>query len=390
MEPRAVRFVVLLGVVSLFADLTYEGARSATGPFLALLGASGAVVGLTAGLGEFVGYGVRVVSGALADRTRRYWMLTLSGYTLNLLAVPCLALAGRWEVAAGLVVAERLGKAIRTPPRDVLLSYAAARAGHGRVFGLHEALDQVGAVLGPLVVVAALRAGGSYPGAFAVLAVPAMLALGSLALARRLYPEPAAFEAASAPASQAPLPRPFWRYLGAVACLAAGYADYPLVAFHLKQAAVLGDGAIVALYALAMGVDALAALAFGRWFDRRGLRVLTAVPLLSCLFAPLAFSQAPALVVAGVLLWGVGMGAQESVVRAALSAMVPAPQRGRAFGLFHAAYGAAWFLGSAFMGWLYDRSLGSLVAFSVVSQLLALPWLLRLEAPALTRPPARA
>jgi predicted MFS family arabinose efflux permease len=232
-------------------------------------------------------------------------------------------------------------------------------------------------------VLGVLQAAGAYRPAFAVLAVPAALALGTLVVARRLSPEPERLEARAALRDAAAgLPPPFWRYLGAVACLAAGYADYPLVAFHLKQAAVLGDAPIVALYALAMGVDALAALVLGRLFDRRGLRVLVPIPLLSWLFAPLAFSRSPALVAAGVVLWGVGLGAQESVVRAALAAMVPAAQRGTAFGVFHAVYGTAWFAGSAVMGWLYDRSVAALVAFSMTSQLLAVPWLAGLGTPA--------
>jgi MFS family permease len=375
----AAGFVVLLGVVSLFADMTYEGARGATGPFLALLGASGTVVGVVAGLGELVGYAVRLVSGYLGDRTRRYWTITLWGYALNMVAVPLLALAGRWEVAAALVVAERLGKAIRTPPRDVLLSHAAAQMGRGWAFGLHEALDQIGATVGPLLVAAMLHWRSAYPPAFAVLALPAALALAGLVAARMLYPRPEGFEAETSSRRGASFPRAFWVYLASVVFLAAGYADFPLIAFHLKRQAVTADVWIPVLYALAMGVDAVAALVLGRLFDARGLPVLMVVPILSCLFAPLVFSSSLGAVIVGTVLWGLGMGAQESIVRAAIAAMIPVDRRGTAYGLFNAAYGVAWFAGSAVMGVLYDLSVPALVAFSVLTQLMAVPILFVLQ-----------
>jgi MFS family permease len=169
----ALTFVVLLGVVSLLADVTYEGARSAVGPYLEILGASAAAVGVVAGLGELVGYAIRVAAGYLSDRTGRYWAITIAGYGVNLLAVPLLALAGRWEVAAALIVFERLGKAIRTPARDAMLSHATHSMGRGWGFGLHEALDQIGAVLGPLIVAAVLYFTGDYRAGFAILLVPA-------------------------------------------------------------------------------------------------------------------------------------------------------------------------------------------------------------------------
>lgn len=377
----ALSFVVLIGIVSLFADMTYEGARAITGPFLAVLGASGAVVGFVAGFGELIGYGLRLVSGYVADRTGRYWPITIIGYAVNMLAVPLLALAGLWEVAAALMIAERVGKAIRTPPRDALLSHAASRMGSGWAFGLHEALDQVGAVLGPLAVagVLALRAG--YQTAFAVLLVPAILALGFLAAARIRYPTPRDFEPESAHGSEGEgrFPRVFWVYLVGVAFLAAGYADFPLIAFHLKRLAVTSDTSIPLLYALAMGADAVAALVLGRLFDARGFRVLVVVPLVSCLFALLVFSTSAALVVVGAVLWGVGMGGQESIVRAAIAGMIPAHRRGTAYGVFNSVYGLVWFAGSAVMGVLYDVSVAGLIGFSVVCQLLAVPIFYRMS-----------
>ena len=375
-ERTALRFVVLLGVVSLFADMTYEGARSITGPFLAVLGASGTAVGVIAGLGELLGYGLRLASGYLADRTRRYWALTLVGYGVNVLAVPLLALADRWELAAALMIAERVGKAIRTPARDVMLSQATQRLGHGWGFGLHEALDQIGAVSGPLLVALVLTGRAQYPLAFATLLAPALLTLAVLTRAWRLFPDPRYLEASPA-VEPGPdqLPAAFWLYLAASALIAAGFADFPLIAFHFGKHAVVPPGGIPLLYALAMGVDALAALLFGRWFDRLGLGVLMTSTLLSALFAPLVFLGGFTATLLGVGLWGIGLGAQESILRATIAGMVPPDRRGWAYGLFNAAYGIAWFLGSALMGFLYDVSLYGLIAFSVVAQLAALPLL---------------
>ena len=376
MRRRALGFVVLLGVVSLFADMTYEGARSITGPFLALLGASGAVVGFVAGLGELVGYGLRLASGYLADRTRRYWGIAIFGYVLNLLAVPAIALAGRWEVAALLMIAERTGKAIRNPSRDVMLSHATDRIGRGWGFGLHEALDQIGAVLGPLLAAGVLSVNGSYRQAFALLGVAAVLALLTLAAARITYPNPSELEAARASLVGKGLGRAYWLYLVAAALVAAGYADFPLIAFRLQKDGIASAAWVPVLYAIAMGVDALAALAFGKLFDRFGLPVLAVVVVASSAFAPLVFLGGFSLVVAGMVCWGIGMGAQESIMRAAIADLVPSNRRGTAYGLFNAGYGLSWFLGSALIGILFDVSVGWLVAFSITAQLAAVPILL--------------
>ncbi|MDR7422157.1 MAG: MFS transporter [Armatimonadota bacterium] len=375
--PRAaLRFVVLLGVVSLFADATYEGARSITGPYLGLLGASAATVGVVAGLGELIGYGLRLASGYLADRTRRYWAITVVGYAVNLGAVPLLALVGHWPIAAALIVAERVGKALRTPARDAMLSHATQQMGRGWGFGVHEALDQVGAVLGPLVVAGVVLTRSSYRLGFAVLAIPAALALAVLVVARFLYPRPRDLETAAPRLEAAGLRRPFWVYLAGMALVGAGYADFPLIAFHLGQRAVAPAAAIPVLYAVAMGVDALAALIFGRLFDRHGLPVLTVAVLVSALFAPLVFLGGFAAAAAGMVLWGVGMGAQESIMRAAVAGMAPPDRRGAAYGIFNTGYGLCWFLGSAAMGLLYGVSTAGLVLFSVAAQLAAIPLLL--------------
>ena len=359
---------LLLGLVSLFADMTYEGSRSITGQYLALLGASATVVGFVSGFGELVGYGLRLVSGYFSDRTQKYWTITIMGYALNLFIVPLLALAGRWEIAAILIVGERMGKAIRTPARDAMLSHATQSIGRGWGFGFHEAMDQIGAVTGPLIVAAILYFKGNYQTGFGILLIPALFALGILLTARILYPRPRDLEVNNPKIQTKGLHQAFWLYLAAVGMVAAGYADFPLIAYHFKRVALAPDTWIPIFYSVAMGMDALAALIFGRLFDRIGASVLIFVTMLSAFFAPLVFlgNLYPALI--GTALWGVGIGAQESIMRAAVAEMVPADRRGTAYGVFNTGYGLLWSAGSALMGILYNVSVPSLVAFSMLTQ----------------------
>ena len=360
-------------MVSLFADMTYEGARSVNGPYLALLGASGTVVGLVAGLGELLGYALRLASGYLSDRTGRYWPITIIGYAVNLLAVPLLALANRWELAAALILIERTGRAIRTPARDAMLSHAGKHTGLGWAFGLHEALDQTGAVLGPLLISSILYVHGGYQLAFALLAGPALLSLSVLIAARTYYPRPRDFDLTPPLRDARVFPPQYWYYLGAVGCIAAGYADFSLIAFHFKKAATVADSAIPALYAVAMAAAAIAALLLGWFHDRLGVRSLILATLASLFSAPLAFLGGPIAAVVAMVLWGIGMGAQESVMRAVIANLTPPDRRATAFGVFNAVYGIAWFGGSALLGILYDISVPSLVAASVLLQGAALP-----------------
>lgn len=373
MKPlsRSMVFVILLGLVSLCADITYEGARSITGPFLATLGASGVVVGFVSGLGELAGYALRLVSGYLSDRTRRYWLLTFIGYTVNLLAVPLLAFAGQWIVASALIVAERIGKAIRTPARDAMLAHATRQMGHGWGFGLHEAMDQVGAVLGPLAVFLTLVYRNDYRLGFAVLFVPSLMALVLLTIARAQFPRPQDLEVKVVHLETRGFSSTYWLYLAAVAVVAAGYADFPLMAFHFEKEKTVSSNHIALFYALAMGVDAVGALILGRLFDRIGFHTLMLAALISAGFAPLAFLGGRIGAIGGAILWGIGMGAQESVMRAAVAQLVAPDRRGTGFGVFQSGYGLAWFLGSALMGWLYDQSIMALVVFSVALQLCA-------------------
>ena len=376
-RAAALRFVILLGIVSMFSDMTHEGARGITGPFLGMLGASAAVVAVVAGVGEFLGYALRFVFGSVADRTGMYWPITLVGYTVQMLAVPLLALVGQWPIAALLIVAERSGRAMRNPPRDAMLAHATGELGSGWVFGLREALDATGAMIGPLIVAATVYLQHGYRSGFGVLLAPALLTLTVLLSARRQYPHPRDLDVRERVPETTGIPRVFWVYLIGMALIAAAYADFPLIAYHFAKAAVVPPVWIPILYAVAMGAEAVGALALGRLFDRVGLLTVVGTTCLTAFFGPLVFLGNATLAVLGMVLWGLGMAAQESVVKAAITGMVGAERRASAYGLFDASFGLAWLLGSVVLGLLYDRSLEALVAFTMVLQFAAIPVLLR-------------
>lgn len=373
LRSHALKFIILLGIVSLLADMTYEGARSITGPYLAILGANAVVVGFVAGFGEFIGYALRLVSGYLSDKTRRYWAITIAGYVINLLAVPLLALAGSWEIAAVLLIAERMGKAFRTPARDVMLSHACSEVGQGWGFGLHEAMDQIGAIIGPLIVAFVLFFNGSYQTSFTILLIPAVLALSVLVVSRFLYPNPHELEIKTPKLETKGFKHVYWIYMAAVALIALGFVDFPLIAFHFKNSLIVSDSLTPVFYAIAMGVDALAALVFGRLFDKIGLSIMIVVAVISAFFAPLVFLGGFYSALIGIALWGIGLGAQESIMRAAIAGMSPVQRRGTAYGVFNTIFGVFWFIGSLTMGILYDISLLYLVIFSMIAQLASVP-----------------
>lgn len=420
LRMRPWRFVVMFGTVSLLADFVYEGARSVTGSLLAGLGASAVLVGVVTGAGEAAALVLRLVSGPLADRTRRFWTLTISGYALTVVAVPLLGLAGALWVACVLVVAERVGKAIRSPAKDTLLSHATAATGRGRGFAVHEALDQVGAVLGPLTVAGVLvLSGGDYGPALLVLAAPGVAVLALLSWLRARVPDPAQYELvpaqyepipapyesvparhepAPAPATPPParaeppparaeppadraeppadraaaLPRAFWVYAAFTAATTLGFATFGVLSFHLVQRGLLPAAGVPVLYAAAMGVDAIAALGTGFLFDRRGPVVVAVLPVVAGAVPVLAFSGTTALAVAGSLLWGAAVGVQESTLRATVAQLVPARRRATAYGIYAAVVGAGTLAGGTLTGALYEYSIPALIGTVGAVQAVAL------------------
>jgi MFS family permease len=377
-RAAALRFIVLIGVVSLFADMTYEGARSITGPYLGMLGASATIIGIVSGLGELAGYSMRLFSGWLGDRTQRYWAVTIAGYALNLFAVPLLALAGRWEIAAALIILERTGRAIRSPPRNAMLSHAASHTGLGWGFGLHEAMDQTGAIIGPLAVSAALYLHYGYSDAFAILLIPAVIAMGIVITARSMFPRPRDFNLTSPALEGHGLKQNYWIYTAAVALVGAGYADFPLIAYHFGHMAIVATPVIPIFYALAMASSAVAALGLGYLFDRYGIVIVIGGVIAAAIAAPLVFLGGPALAALGMVLWGIGMAMQESILNAVVARMTMPDRRATAYGILNAVFGVSWFIGSSALGIVYDQSILAVAILSLALQLLAVPLLIAL------------
>jgi MFS family permease len=380
------RFVVALGVVSLLADMVYEGARSIIGPYLATLGASALVVGIVAGVGEFIGYSLRVVSGYAVRRTQHYWAWTITGYALTVLSVPLIGATGAISIALVLYGAERLGKAVRSPAKDTLLSYASTQTGAGSAFGVHQALDQTGAVIGPLLLAAVLAwHEGDYRLAFGVLAVPGAAVLVLLLWVRSRVPDPAEYEPASQPpppsegadasdaatSTRTPLPRLFWQYVAAIAVLSCGVASFPLLAFHAQTSGLLTDAQVPLVFALAMGVDGLSGPVVGRLYDRRGPAVLLAVPVAAAVSA-VAFADSAALVWLGIAVWGVVNGVLDSTVKAVVATMLEAGSRAVAFGWLAFVRGLGLLVAGAALGFAYEISQATVVVVIVVANAVAL------------------
>lgn len=375
------RFVLGFGLVSMMADFVYEGARAVTGPYLATFGASAAVVGVVAGAGEAVALVFRMVTGRISDRTGRHWALSIGGYALTVVSVPLLAVAGPLWSAVTLIVSERFGKAVRTPARDTMLAQAGVSIGRGWAFAVHEALDQTGALAGPLLVALMLALTGSYRVGFAVLAVPGAVAVVLLVRLRARAPVPAAFDPDATPRrskagsqriGMGGFSRRFWNYTAFTALSVAGYATFAVLSYHLQVRHVLPAAEIPLVYAVAMAAAALAGLASGRAYDRIGVRGLIVLPVLSAAVPFLSFSLSPTLVFAGALVWGAAMGLHESTMRAAVADMVPAERRGTGYGTFTAVYGAAWLVGSAAIGAVYGYSIDAAIAFTVSVEALAM------------------
>lgn len=378
----ALLFILIMGIVSLFSDMTHEGARSIYGAYLNFLGASATTIGFVSGLGELFGYSFRLAAGFITDRLKNYWTMTFIGYAFNMLAIPALALVSEngWILACALIVLERMGKAIRHPAKNTLVSFAATQVGEGKSFAIQEFLDQIGAFLGPVIlfVVMTLKQGESlsaYALGFAVLGVPALLTLLSLAFARAKFPQPEKLDVSVHPEGRLLIRPSFIIFMVSIGLLAFGFADFPLITMHLARQQLVPSSVLPLIYAGAMLADAVAALFFGWLYDKKGIRVLMLSSLLSASFTIFIFMlNALPFAIIGVILWGIGMGAQESILKAAVTSLVPRNRRSTGFGVFETAFGICWFLGSWLMGALYDWAPVWLVIFSVATQLAAVPF----------------
>ena len=387
-------FIILFGIVSLFSDMTHEGASSIRGAYLSLLGASAATIGFISGLGELIGYSMRYVFGKLTDKSKQYWPMTIAGYVLDIIAVPALALVGEhgWIAACVLLVIQRMGKAIKKPAKDTIMSFAASQEGVGKSFGIQEVLDQIGAFIGPvlLYLVMLFKTEGTtfeiYSTCFAVLAIPGAITLILLIVTRCKFPNPEHFEPEPKEYIPFKMKKEFILYIAGISLFAFGFIDYSIIIMHVSRtyshlasglsetSALVSTGSLPLLYAGAMLVDAVGALFFGMMYDKNGVKALVWSTVISAPFAVFvfAFDSVPMLLL-GVALWGVGMGAQESILKAAVTSMVPKASRATGYGVFECSFGAFWFLGSWLMGVLYDVSIPAMIAVSVIAQLAAIP-----------------
>lgn len=371
-KKSALAFIIAFGFVSLFADAAYEGMRGITGPYLALLGASGTAVGIIAGTGELFGYLLRLASGRLAERTGLYWAITIGGYAVQMAAVPLMAFAGVWWMAAVLIIVERTGKALRNPAANTMMSHAGEEIGQGWAFGLHEALDQTGALAGPLITAFVLAHHGQYTHAFLWLGIPAALTVLSVCVLALRFPFAGSIAHVSSGDASAPLSRNFWLLAASSALMAFGFADWPLIAFHFAREHIVLQPIVPVLYALAMGSTGVGALVFGRLFDARGFSVLLLPVLIAAAVPPLVFLGTHIEAVIGTICWGVALGVETSVMTAGVAHLVPKQARARAYGIFSAVFGISWFVGSSVLGVLYDESLPLLAAVAMAAELAAL------------------
>jgi MFS family permease len=391
---QAMVFIILFGIVSLFSDMTHEGASSIRGAYLSLLGASAGTIGFISGLGELIGYSMRYVFGKITDRTKMYWPMTIAGYILDVLAVPALALVGEhgWIMACFLLVIQRMGKAIKKPAKDTIMSFAATQEGVGKSFGIQEVLDQFGAFLGPvlLYLVMLFKTEGTtfeiYSFCFAVLAIPGAITIILLLFTKFRFPNPERFEPEPKEYIPFKMKKEFIFYIAGISLFAFGFIDYSIVIMHVSKTymslasglsqttSLVSSGTLPLLYAGAMLVDAVAALFFGLMYDKKGVKALVWSTLISAPFAifVFAFHSVPLLLL-GIALWGVGMGAQESILKAAVTSMVPKASRATGYGIFECSFGVFWFLGSWLLGVLYDISIPAMIGISVLAQLAAIP-----------------
>jgi MFS family permease len=369
----AFAFVLTMGIVNLFGDTTYEGGAAINGQFLGSLGASAAAISITAGAGEFLGYALRSVAGWTADKTGKYWPVTFIGFAINLFAVPAMALAGNWKVAGALILAERIGRAIRKPTVEAMLSYSTGQLGTGWVYALNTALDETGATIGPLLVAFALYRHVGYRPSYGLLLISASLALIALIAARVIFPVPSKLDEGERTAKAERFTSAFWLYMVGAACFGAGLMSFEFISVHLATHHTVSEQWIPAFLGISTGFGVLANLALGRLYDRAGITTVVGAVFVSALFSPFVFLGGFGAALIGMLLWGVGYATQDTLFKAVVADRLPEGRRNFAFGIFYTGYGGGWLIGSIATGLLYRVSVASVIAFSMAVQLGAIP-----------------
>ncbi|MGI6744000.1 MAG: MFS transporter [Eubacteriales bacterium] len=383
----AVTVIIIFGVISMLGDIVYESARSANSQYLNLLGISAAKVGLVFGIGEFLGYALRLFAGVMSDKSGRHWIFMFIGYGM-LISVPLMGLTMNWSLLVILMLMERIGKALRNPAKDTVLSGVAEnQVGIGFAFGLQEALDQLGAFLGPLVFTAVFYFAGKsetaeYQTGYKVLIIPFAILMLFLFFAYKKITSSQLLPAARHKEFKNEKLEPvFWKYTIFTFFCTAGFVNFSTIGYHLKAEGLMSDGNITLLYSLAMLVDAVAALIVGKAYDNLkkktgkktgGILVLAIIPLITVLLPLLTLSDNVGLIVAGMIFFGIVMGTHETIMRSSIADITPYRKRGTGYGIFNSAYGLALLSGSALMGLFYDLKLTPLIiAFSVAAEIIA-------------------
>jgi MFS family permease len=369
----AFAFVLTMGIVNLFGDATYEGGAAINGQFLGSLGASAAAISIVAGAGEFLGYALRSVAGWTADRTGKYWPVTVVGFAINLFAVPAMALAGNWQVAGLLILAERTGRAIRKPTVEAMLSYSTGALGTGWVYALNTALDETGATIGPLLMAFAMYRHADYRTGYSLLLISAILAFLALIVARIIFPVPSKLDQGQRTAKAERFTPAFWMYMVGAACFGAGLMSFEFISFHLASHRTTSEHWIPVLLGLSTGFGILANLVLGRLYDRNPIATVVGAVFVSALFSPFVFLGGFGVALFGMLLWGIGYAVQDTLFKAVVADRLPEGRRNFAFGIFYTGYGVGWLIGSIAVGLLYDVSVTAVVVFSMAVQLGSIP-----------------
>ncbi|HIK38215.1 MAG: MFS transporter [Geminocystis sp.] len=389
-RKNALTLIFLFGIISLLGDIIYEGARSVNGQYLNTLGVSAFVVGFVMGMGEFFGYFIRLFSGYIADRIGSYWFFVILGYGL-LMSVPLLSISDFWAIAALLIILERIGKGLRSPAKDTLVSHGTKNIGTGLGFGILEFVDQIGAVIGPLVFTFLFislqtpqKTTADYQRGYGLFWIPFLMLILILLFTFFRFKKLDKLQRLKANNSSPNIPKYFWIFLSFTFINTLGFVNFALIGYHLRSNQILPEGYIPFLYSVAMTVDAIFGIILGRLYDSLKLRnrhiyILLALPIITAITVSLGFSKTVVLTFPAICLWGGIMGAHETVMKAVVSDITSLSNRGTSFGIFHTIYGFATFLGGVIAGFLYDISVELMVGILILIELLAIPMFFALK-----------
>ncbi|HOJ64662.1 MAG TPA: MFS transporter [Spirochaetota bacterium] len=385
-KKKALFLIFIFGIISLLGDVIYEGARSIYGPFTKTISMDIALVGFITGLAEFLGYFIRIISGYLSDKTKSPWIFTILGYGM-LISIPLLSLTGIWQIVSIFIICERIGKAIRSPAKDTILSQATKRIGTGLGFAIHEAMDQIGAFLGPLLFSLLLIVGknenslSQYQFGFKILWIPFIILMISVIFAYLRFPNPEIFETQKQQDNQDKLTKQFWLYSIFSFITTLGFTSFVILGYYFKEKNLIKEESIPFFYSIAMIVDAIVALIVGKIYDnlksglkneKAGLYLLIIIPLFTLILPFFVFTKNYILIITGIIMWGIVMGTHETIMKSVIADITHLKKRGTGYGIFNSFYGLSMFLGSFILGLLYKININFIIFFIIIIELLSL------------------